>query len=136
VSFFMQEAALHGAYLGNGHKLALDFVLDDTQNGYISTENGYIVSQIRASIASRSGGWLEISEAEYADALKKKALPPSPKSKFRNLNAGMFQPRVNQEEAALSAAGTVASKPDPIAVPTAEQMKLPPRPRVGKIAPK
>lgn len=124
------------ASLPDGASVRLDFVLDETQEGFLATCVGYVVNQIRTAIASNSHGWSEISEAEYNDAVKKKSSPSSQwlkRQRARGLTAGMFQPRVNQDEDAQSAAAIVAAKPDPISVPTAEQLKLPPRPRVGKM---
>jgi hypothetical protein len=116
--------------LPSGHRLSVDFIDDETLDGYLASENGFIVNQIRSAIGERRGGWVEISQSDYDAAVKKKASPPSKRS-LRRLNAGMFQPRVNRSEDAAFA--EVGARPDPIAVPTKEQMKLPPRPRVGKM---
>jgi hypothetical protein len=131
--WFKQEAATNGlsVALPSGHRVSLDLIDDETLDGYLATLNGFVVNQIRSAIAERRGGWLEISEGAYNEAVKKKAQPPSRKANLRRLNAGMFQPRVNRSEDAAFA--EVGARPDPIAVPTKEQMKLPPRPRVGKM---
>lgn len=134
MAYFRQQSMYTGMTVGlpNGHKVSVDFVLEDTKEGYIASENGYVVNQIRTAINAHSGGWEEISEADYHEAVKKKANPAPAKSRgFRKLNAGMFQPNRAGEGAAFAAAA--AKKPEPIAVPKPEEMKLPPRPRVGKL---
>lgn len=128
---FKQESATTGTYLPNGHRITLDFILDDTQDGYLSSDNGYVVNQIRQAIATRSGGWVEISEAEYEEALKKKVNPPSHIRNRRKLNAGMLQQSLRASP--VDSVAAVVSKPDPITVPKPEQMKLPARPMVGKL---
>lgn len=135
--WFRQDAIREPvAGLPDGSTVRLDFVLDDEQSGWLSTESGYVVNQIRTAIAARSYGWAEVTEAEYNDALKKKAHPSPRWLKRRRLTAGMFQPRANQDEGAQSVEAIVGAKPDPISVPTADQLKLPPRPRVGKMVSK
>lgn len=129
MAFFEQEIANAGAYLPNGHKIECDFILD-TGQGFLATNIGYVVQQIRQAVAARNGGWLEISEDGYNEAVKKKAEPPS-KQRLRKLNAGMLQ--ADQESRAALAAA-VAAKPEPVKPPTADQMKIPSRPRLGKVS--
>jgi hypothetical protein len=138
--WFRQDATREPtALLPNGQSIRLDFVEDEEQAGYLATANGYIINQIRAAIASHSGGWVEVTEADYLAALKKK-LKPNPswlkRQRARGLTAGVFQPRETGGLGAQSAEAIVAAKPDPITVPTPEQLKLPPRPRVGKLVTK
>jgi hypothetical protein len=135
MAFFKQEAVYQGAatYLPNGHKLTLDFVSAGL-DGYIATEVGYVINQIRSAISQRIGGWVEVTEAEYLAELKKKASPQPAQRGFRSLNAGMFQPqRGSSADEAAAVVAAIAAKPDPITPPTPEQMRLPARPRVGKM---
>lgn len=130
MAHFKQESVTHGttALLPNGQRVGLDFV-DDGLDGYLASDNGYVVNQIRAAIASHTGGWLEITQADYEEALKKKLHPdPSRKRKLQSLSAGMFRPKL---DAPVDLAAVVA-KPEPIKVPPAEQLRVPARPKVGK----
>lgn len=132
MAWFKQEAAQDGTFLPNGHRVTLDLILDDG-DGYLATENGFVVNQVRAAIASKSHGWVEITEADYNEAVKKKANPVNRKSarnRLNGLNAGMFQPRESVQVAPFA---EVVNKPDPIQVPKPEEFKIPPRPRVGKM---
>lgn len=134
MALFKQQSALSGCFLPSGHRINLDFILDDTGDGYLATENGYVVNQIRSAIKARNGGWVEVTQSDYDEAVKKKANPKPVRRGYRNLNAGMFQPQLSpaKVEGADSVAAIVA-KPDPITVPTVEQLRV--KPRVGKMVP-
>lgn len=130
MAWFKQEAAQDGTYLPDGRKITLDFILDETGDGFLAVENGYVVNQIRQAIASKSHGWVEITEADYNEAVKKKASYQPPRRGLRKLTAGMFLPRESVQVAPFA---EVVNKPDPIQVPKPEEFKIPPRPRVGKM---
>lgn len=116
-------------WIPDGKKLQGDFEYNgDT---YISTSVGYLNHQLSLAVQQGIGGISEMTKEDFESVLKKKAQPESPR---RNNLYRANQP-LNQNRNAGGAAKAssievpVPPKPDPIRVPTADQM----RPRKGPI---
>jgi len=130
--YFAKELPLM-SFLPNGERIHVDYTDPVTSLGMLATSVGYVVQQIEAAIRENSGGWLESSEKAYLEGLEnlKKKAPPQPKSAFRADRRGQ-----SLQLPGLAVAGKTEvdhtpppPKPEPIRVPTPEQM----RPRVGPI---
>ena len=132
MKFWQNEIPTAECYLPDGRKIQMDFIVDE--KGYVQSGNGYLNNQIATAIASHVGGWVETTEAEYNEALKKKQTNPAQPSKWYRADSL----RVPNPFGDRAAAGRVAGRsvevplqprPDPVRVPTPDQMK----PRKGPI---
>lgn len=136
MKYWENELPSQQCYLPNGKKITCDFVYDD--RSWMASSIGFVNLQIENAIQRHIGGWCESSQDRYETALKKKASNSTGTKKqqwFRPDQRSLNQPRHNLG----AVAGSVATKrgievpvqprPDPIRVPTPEQM----RPRKGPI---
>lgn len=128
-SFYFKKEVSANIYAPNGRKILADFELDG--DGFIATDNGFVATEIKNAISRQIGGFVEISEAEYQEAEKKKGLstPREPetlgsvlKERSNFLNPPVAQPVANVER------GIGPPKPEPARVPTPEEL----RPRRGR----
>lgn len=127
-SFYFRKEVSSNVYAPNGRKILADFDLNG--DGYIGTDNGFTATEIKNAISRGIGGFVEISETDYQDALKKKEqyTPRGPETL-----GNLFSARLQQQTQPI--AGPVAvergvgqPKPEPARVPTPEEL----RPRRGR----
>ena len=136
--YFKKYGAGYASFTQAGFKITPDFIGQDNF-GYVKTDDSYLSTQIKKAIANQTGGWSAIDQAAYDEAFTKKNLPPKPKPQ-RVLSARQpFPVLAAQQPRDVGRVANVANKPlphtlrpDPIQVPSVEQM----RPRSGKLRPK
>lgn len=117
-------------WLPDGKKLSGEFEFNgDT---FLSTSVGYLNHQLSLAQKEGIGGISEMTKEQFEDIVKKKSSQPeSPRRNNLYRANPPFSPRGNAAGAgrASSIEVPVPPKPDPIRVPTADQMK----PRKGPI---
>lgn len=131
--YWLKELPEENCYLPTGQKVVLDFV-GVNGDGFISSENGFVNAQLAKAVQSHIGGWVEIDQIRYDEELKKKAQHPA--SVSRRKSPAWRAYRNNLPDAARAAEGrsveavafVPAPKPEPLKVPTPEQL----RPRTAK----
>lgn len=117
-------------WLPTGPKISSDF--EYMGDGYISTSVGFLNHQMTLAVAQGIGGIVELTKEQFEEILKKKS--SQPESSRRNNLYRANQPLSQTRNAGGAAKASsievpVPPKPDPIRVPTADQM----RPRKGPI---
>jgi len=131
MNYWMKEIADGDSWLPDGRKIQVDFV-DSNNNGWIGTEVAYVNRQIAMAVNQGIGGWVPATKDQYDDALKKKGT-----RQVQESTHGLYRASQPLNQTRNAAGAVVASsievpvppKPDPIRVPTPEQMK----PRKGPI---
>lgn len=127
VRYFKKEIPTE-CWLPDGRKIHCDFI-DEGGTGWIATSVGYIVHQIDLAISQQVGGWVNATQQEYEDSLKKKPFRSGSSNPFRaNRPFKANQGAVGAGEGS-SIEVPLPPRPDPVRVPTADQMK----PRKGPI---
>lgn len=135
---FWRKEVPSQCYLPDGRKIACDFQYESV--GFISSDNGYVNNQIAKAVAQHIGGWSETDEQTYNTALNELAKKKVQEQSNPNQHPNKTRKQWFRADPSLArkVAGSVGRKsievpisprPDPIRVPTPEQMK----PRKGPI---
>ena len=74
--YYVKECPQTPIHFSIGRKVPFEDV--DGDYGVYATDNGWEIGEIQNAILNRSGGITEITEAQYSELLKKKALAPPP----------------------------------------------------------
>lgn len=129
-NYWMKEIP-ESCYLPDGRQITVDFVGVDG-NGYLQTSVGYLNHQLAIAVKDGIGGWVVSTEQQYQEALKKNETK-TPLQRRNNLYRANQLPTPRRNAAGAVEASSIeipmAPKPDPIRVPTPDQM----RPRKGPI---
>lgn len=131
--YFKKELPKNPLYDSSGEPIV--FELLNAHEGYLQTDNEKLASELKKSAAAHRGGVLVITEADYAEFLKKKPpTPPSSTTWREELGGGMSADTLSATTPSAPPAINVALSMDnaSVAEPVAIVAKETPPPVAGK----